>query len=65
VQDIFIGWKLFGSQTFNMMVLRYMLSLCCCHLIMPIFIYMKMRHEELEFIFNWGNHAIIIGNLAL
>ncbi len=32
---------------------------------MPIFIYMKMRHEELEFILNWGNHVIIIGNLAL
>jgi hypothetical protein len=49
----------------NMMVLRCLFSLCCYHLIMPIFIYMKMRHEELEFILNWGNNAIIIGNLII
>ncbi len=61
----FIGWKLLGSQTHNMMVLRCLLSLCCCHVTMPEFMYMRMRHEELEFILNWGRHAVRMCSLAL
>jgi hypothetical protein len=60
----FIGWNLLGSHTYYDGI-EVLVKSVLCHVTMPEFMYMRMRHEELEFILNWGSHAVRTCSLAL